>query len=70
MNGRSTRLSKPAPPVRLLSQKELGTFGELSTSNPRTEVPEAGPETPNASARGADDVDMGNEVARRAVSYA
>ena len=42
--------------------KELGTFGELSTSNPGAEVPEAGPEAPIVSARGADDVDMGDEV--------
>ena len=56
--------------MRPLKEKELGTAGELSTSNPRTEVPGAGPEAPNVSARGADDVDMGDEVAQRSVSDA
>ena len=58
-------LSKPGPPVRPLKGKALSTVAELSTSNPRTEVPEAGPEARNVSARGADDVDMGVEVAQR-----
>ena len=67
----STRLSKPGPPVRLLKEKELGPFGQLSTSNPGAEVPGVAPEVaPNVSARGADDVDMGDEVAQRSVSDA
>ena len=66
MKGPSTRLSEPGPPVRPLKEKELGTVGELSTSNPKTEVPEA----PNVSARGADDFDMGDEVAQRGASDA
>ena len=68
----STRLSKPGPPVRPLKEKGLGPFGELSTSNTQTEVPEVvAPEVaPNMSARGADDVDMGDEVAQRDVSDA
>ena len=67
----STRLSKPGPPVRPLKEKELGTVGELSTSNRRKEVPRCAPEVaPNVSARGADDVDMGDEVALRGVSDA
>ena len=70
MKGPSTRLSKPGPPVGPLKEKELGTVGEMSTSNPRTEVPGARPEAPNVSARGADDVDMGDEVAQRRVSDA
>ena len=53
LKGLSTRLNKPGPPVRQLKDKESGTVGELSTSNPRTEVPGAGPEAPNVSARGA-----------------
>ena len=72
MKGPSTRLSKPGPPVRPLKRKELGRFGELSTSNPGAEVlgvvaPEV---AQNVSARGADDVDMGDEVAQRGVSDA
>ena len=47
----------------------MGAVGELSTSNPGTEVP-GEPEVPNVSARGADDVDMGDEVAQRGVSDA
>ena len=35
-----------AQAVRPLKEKELGTVGELSTSNPRREVPEAGQEAP------------------------
>ena len=71
MKGLSTRLSKPGPPVRPLKEKELGPFGELSTSNPGSEVPGVAPEiAPNVSARGADDVDMGDEVAQRGVSDA
>ena len=70
LKGPSTRLSEPVPPVRPLKENELGPFGELSTSNPRKEVPEVGPEAPNVSTRGADDVDMGDEVAQRSVSDA
>ena len=70
MIGPSTRLSKPGPPVRPLNEKELCTFGELSTSDPRTEVTEVGPEAPCVSARGADDVDLGDEVAQRGVNDA
>ena len=70
MKGPSTRLSKPGPPLRPLKEKELCTFGELSTSNPKKEVTEAGPEALSVSARGADDVDMGDEVAQRSVSDA
>ena len=70
MKAPSTRLSEPGPPVRPLKEKELGTVGELSTSNPKTEVPEEGPEAPNVSARGADDFDMGDEVAQRGASDA
>ena len=72
MKGPSTRLSKPGPPVRPLKEKELGPFGELRTSNPGAEVPEvvASEVAPSVSARGADDVDMGNEVAKRDVSDA
>ena len=72
MKGPSTRLSEPGPPVRPLKEKELGPFGELSTSNPGAEIPEVvAPEVaPNVSARGADDVDMGDEVAQRGVSDA
>ena len=63
----STRLSEPGPPVRPSKEKEMGPFGELSTSNPRAEVPGvvASKVAPNVSARGADDVDMGFEVAQR-----
>ena len=70
MNGPSTRLSKPGSPVRPLKEKELGTVGELSTSNPRTEVPGTGPEAPNVFPRGTDDIDMGDDVAQRGVSDA
>ena len=68
----STRLSKPGPPVRPLKEKELCPCGELSTSNLAAEVPGVfQPEVaPNVPARGADDVDMGDEVAQRAVSVA
>ena len=49
----------------------MGPFGELSTSTPGAEVPGVAPEVaPNVSARGADDVDMGDEVAQRGVSDA
>ena len=66
----STRLRKPGPPVRPLKEKELGPFGELSTSNPGSVVPTVAPEVaPNVSARGVDDVDMGDEVAQRNVSH-
>ena len=70
--GPSARLSEPGPPVRPLKEKELGPFGELSTSNPGAEVPEVvAPEfAPNVSACGADDVDMRDEVAQRGVSDA
>ena len=64
LNGPSTRLSKPGSPVRPLKEKELGTVGEMSTSNPRTEVPGTGPEAPNVFARGTDDIDMGDDVAQ------
>ena len=72
MKGPSTRLSKPGPPVRSLKERELGPFGELSTSNPGAEVPGVvAPEVaPNVSARGADGVNMGDEVAQRSVSDA
>ena len=71
LKGPSTRLSKLGPPVRPLKEKELGPFGELSTSNPWAEVTGVSPEVaPNVSARGADDVDMGDEVAQRGVSDA
>ena len=64
MKGPSNRLS--------VKKKELGPFGELSTSNPGVEVPEVvAPEVaPNVSARGADDDDMGDEVAQRGASDA
>ena len=68
MQGPSIRLSKPVPPVKPLKEKELGTVGELSTSNSRTVVPKAGREAPKVSSRGADDVDTGDEVAQRSVS--
>ena len=48
----------------------MGPFGELSTSNPWFEVPGRGGAAPNVSARGADDVDIGDEVAQRDVSDA
>ena len=71
LKGPSTRLSEPGPPVRPLKEKELGPFGELSTSNPGSEVPEVAREVaPNVSARGADDANMGDEVAQRGVSDA
>ena len=72
LKGPNTRLSKPGPPVRPLRQKELGPHGEFSTTNPGAEVPGVvAPEVaPNVSARGADDVDMGDEVAQRGVSDA
>ena len=58
--------------MRPLKEKELGLFGELSTSNPGAEVPGvAAPKVaPNVPARGADDVDMGDEVAQIGVSDA
>ena len=65
------KLRKPGPPVTPLKEKELGPYGELSTSNPGAEVPGVAPEVaPHVSARGADDVDMGDEVAQRGVSDA
>ena len=66
----STRLSKPGPPTRPLKKKNnLCSFGELSTSNPGSEVQGVAPEVaPSVSTRGADDVDMGDEVAQRGVS--
>ena len=72
LKGPSTKLSKPGPPVRPLKEKELCPFGELSTSNPGAEVPGVvAPEVaPNVSARGAEDVDMADEVAQRSVSDA
>ena len=65
-------LSEPGPPVRPLKEKEFGPFGVLSTSNPGAEVPRvvAPGVAPNVSVRGADDVDMGDEVAQRSVSDA
>ena len=51
LKGPSTRLSEPVPPVRPLKEKEMGPFGELSTSNPRAEVPGVAPKVaPNVSA--------------------
>ena len=70
LKGLSTKLSKTGPLVRPLKEKELGTVGESRTSNPSTDVPRAGPEAPNVSAQGADDIDMGDEVAQRGVSDA
>ena len=70
MKGPTTRQNKPGPPVRPLKEKELGPFGELSTSNPGSEVPGVALEAPNVSARRADDIDMGDEVAQRSVSDA
>ena len=70
MKGPTTRQNKPGPPVRPLKEKELGPFGELSTSNPEAEVPRVALEAPNMSARRADDIDMGDEVTQRSVSYA
>ena len=62
---------EPGPPVRPSKEKEMGPFGELSTSNPGSEVPKGAPEVaPNVSARGADDVDMGDEVPQRGGSDA
>ena len=61
----------PGPPVRPIKEKELGPFGDLSTSNPGSEVPGEAPEVAsNVSARGADDVDMGDEVAQSGTSDA
>ena len=63
MKGQSTRLSEPGPPVRPLQEK--------NSSNPGSEVPSGAPEVaPNVSARGADDFDMGDEVAQRGASDA
>ena len=71
MKGPSTRLSERGPPVRPSQEKELGPFSELSTSNPGLEEPREAPEVaPNVSARGADDVDIGDEVAQRGASDA
>ena len=70
LNGLSTRLSKPGPPVRPLKGKELGTVGELGSSYARTEVPGTGPQAPNVFARGTGDIDMGDEVAQRGFSDA
>ena len=42
VKGPSTRLSKPGAHVRPLKEEELGPFGELSTSNPGSEVPRGG----------------------------
>ena len=62
----STRL-----PVRPLKEKELGSFGEWSISNPGSEPGVVALKVaPNVSARGADDVDMGDEVAQRGASDA
>ena len=62
-------LCKPGPPVRPLKEKDLGPFGRLSASNLGAEVLGIAPEVaPNVFARGADDVDMGDEVAQRDVS--
>ena len=70
LKGPTTRQNKPGSPVRPLKEKELGPFGELSTSNPGFEVPGVALEAPNVSARRADDIDMGDEVAQRSVSDA
>ena len=49
----------------------MGPFGEVSTPHPGSEVPGRAPEVaPNVSARGADDVDMGDEVAQGGASDA
>ena len=66
----NTRQRKLGPPVRRVKEKELGPFGELSTSNPGSEVPGARPEALNVSAQETDDVDMGDEVAQWSVSDA
>ena len=65
-------MNKPGPPVRPLKEKELGPFGEVSTSTPGADVPFlAAPEVaPNVSARSADDVDIGDEVAQGGVGDA
>ena len=70
MKGPTTRQNKPGPLVRPLKEKELGPFGELSTSNPGSEVPGVALEAPNMSARRADDIDIGDEVTQRSVSDA
>ena len=71
MKGPSTRLREPGPPVRKFKETELGPLGELSTSNLGAEVPGGGGVgAPNVYARGADDVDMGDEVAQRGASDA
>ena len=68
MKGPSTRLNKPgARPFRLSKEKALGTAGELSTSTPGRRCQEG---APNVSARGADEVNMGDEVAPRDISDA
>ena len=58
--------------MRPLKEKELGPSGELSTSNSGSEVPEvvALEVAPNMSARGAGDVDTGDDVTQRGASDA
>ena len=52
--------------VRPLKEKDLSPFGELSTSNPGSEVPGEAPEVaPNVSARGADIVGRRSGSERR-----
>ena len=71
MKGPSTRLSKPGPPVRPLAEKALGTVGEVSKKNPGAGGPRVAPEgAPNVSAREADDVNMGDDVAQSGISDA
>ena len=73
LKGPNTSLCEPGPgpPVRPFKHKELGPFSELGTSNPGSEVPREAPEVaPNVSARGADIVDMRDDVAQRRASDA
>ena len=58
--------------MRSLKDKEVGPFSELSTPNPGTQAPVvvAREVAPKESARGADDVDVGDEVSQRDVSDA
>ena len=71
VQGRIPRHAKNGVFVLRRKEKELGAFGELSIANPGSQVPGEAPEVaPNVSARGADDVDMGDEVALRGVGDA
>ena len=59
------------PAARKTVESKRIAVGELSTSNLGPEVAGVGPEVaPNVSARGSDDVDMGDEVGQRRVSDA